>query len=276
MIALQAERVLSMPVVVAGLAAAVLAAVHVATPYLRFLRGTPRSVWLSVAGGVSVAYVFVHLLPELASGQRELSAALGAASGDRAAGGERLADRHVYLVALVGLAAFYGLERMAHRSRNEAADDAGTARRTDAVDANVAAESTSAAVFWIHMASFGLYNVLIGYLLVHGEHATSAVLMLFTAAMALHFLVTDYALFEHHQRRYHDVGRWLLALAVFVGLGAAVAVELPDAATATLIAFLAGGVILNVLKEEVPNERQSRFWAFAAGMAGYAALLLAL
>jgi hypothetical protein len=35
-------------------------------------------------------------------------------------------------------------------------------------------------------------------------------------------------------------------------------------------------VILNVLKEEVPSERQSRFWAFALGMAGYAALLLTL
>lgn len=41
-------------------------------------------------------------------------------------------------------------------------------------------------------------------------------------------------------------------------------------------AFLGGGVVLNVLKEEVPSERQSRFWAFAAGAAGYAALLLML
>lgn len=56
-------------------------------------------------------------------------------------------------------------------------------------------------------------------------------------------------------------------LAAFVGLGAATAAELSDAAIAALIAFLAGDVILNVLKEEVPNERQSRFWAFALGMA---------
>jgi hypothetical protein len=41
-----------------------------------------------------------------------------------------------------------------------------------------------------------------------------------------------------------------------------------------LVALLAGGVILNVLKEEVPSERQSRFWAFAAGAAAYAGLLL--
>lgn len=39
-------------------------------------------------------------------------------------------------------------------------------------------------------------------------------------------------------------------------------------------AFLAGGMILNVLKEELPEERESRFTAFLSGAAGYAALLL--
>lgn len=50
--------------------------------------------------------------------------------------------------------------------------------------------------------------------------------------------------------------------------------EIHGAAIALLFSFLAGGVVLNVLKEELPEERESRFWAFAAGAAGYAALLL--
>jgi len=29
-----------------------------------------------------------------------------------------------------------------------------------------------------------------------------------------------------------------------------------------------------VIKEELPSDRESRFWAFAGGAAGYAALLL--
>jgi len=51
-------------------------------------------------------------------------------------------------------------------------------------------------------------------------------------------------------------------------------VEVSEAATSTLFAFLAGGIVLNVLKEELPEERQSRFWPFAAGAAGYSVLLL--
>ena len=43
-----------------------------------------------------------------------------------------------------------------------------------------------------------------------------------------------------------------------------------------LFALLAGGVIMNVLKEELPEERESCFWALALGAAVYAALLLAL
>ncbi len=70
------------------------------------------------------------------------------------------------------------------------------------------------------------------------------------------------------------IGRWLLAGSVVVGYAAGLRFELPRAAIDVLVAFLAGGVILNVLKEEVPAERQSRFWAFAAGTAAYAALLL--
>ena len=57
-------------------AAAVLAAVHLVAGRLRFLDVVPRSRWLSLAGGVSVAYVFVRLLPELSAGQEVVQRAI--------------------------------------------------------------------------------------------------------------------------------------------------------------------------------------------------------
>ncbi|HWN44540.1 MAG TPA: hypothetical protein VNW71_20115 [Thermoanaerobaculia bacterium] len=45
---------------------------------------------------------------------------------------------------------------------------------------------------------------------------------------------------------------------------------------ALLFAFLAGGIVLNILKEELPSERESRFSAFALGAGSYAAILLLL
>lgn len=251
------------PLLAALLALALLVLVHVVTPSLRFLEGSPRSAWLSIAGGVSVAYVFVHLLPELAAGEEQVG---------RAVRDTTFAEHHVYLIALLGLAVFYGLDRLAKtsRSRRQGAPVRGGR------GAEAAAAGTGPAVFWIHMGSFAIYNALIGYLLLHREVMTLGALAFFTVAMALHFVVTDYGLNEDHKAPYRRVGRWVLVAAVAVGFLVGAKTELSDAAIAVLTAFLAGGVILNVLKEEVPSERQSRFWAFSAGMAGYAALLLTL
>lgn len=246
------------------LAAVVLALVHVVTPSLRFLAGTPRSAWLSVAGGVSVAYVFVHLLPELAAAEERIA---------RVTEGGTFAERHVYLIALLGLAAFYGLDRLAKTSRSKRR---GAPVRAGRGAGGAAEAGTGPGVFWIHTGSFAVYNALIGYLLLHREVMSLGALAFFTVAMALHFVVTDYGLNEDHEAPYRRVGRWVLVAAVAAGFGVGAATGVSEAAIAVLTAFLAGGVILNVLKEEVPSERQSRFWAFAAGMAGYAALLLTL
>ena len=242
-------------VVVAGFLALLLALVHVLGGRPQFLDVIPRSRWLSGAGGVSVAYVFLHVLPHLAESQEAVRASAGGALG--------LVEHHVYLIALLGMTAFYGLERLAKRSR---------ARSVDAG----AGDATEAGAFWIHVGSFTLYNLLIGYLLIHREESDDPrSLLLFFAAMATHFLVNDFGLRQDHKRRYDHVGRWLLAAAVLAGWAVGTAVEVHRAAVAVLFSFLAGGVMLNVLKEELPEERKSNFWAFAVGAAAYAALLIA-
>ncbi|KKB37077.1 hypothetical protein [Bacillus thermotolerans] len=47
------------------------AIIHWLSKYMTFLENVPRSRLLSVAGGISVAYVFLHLLPELSQYHRE-------------------------------------------------------------------------------------------------------------------------------------------------------------------------------------------------------------
>lgn len=221
-----------------GFVALLFALVHLLGARLDWLRTVPRSLWLSAAGGVSVAYVFVHILPDLAAHQRAVEAE----------GLLQSLESHVWLLALAGLASFYGLEHLARRRSHEAA------------------------VFWIHLGSFALYNLLIGYLLLHREE--SGGLIFYAAALGVHFLVNDQGLREHHGRSYGRA-RWLLAAAPLVGWALGATFALPPIAITALFGFLAGGIILNVLKEELPEDRDSRFSAFAAGAAGYAALLLA-
>lgn len=235
------------------LATAGLVLVHLFGARLKFLDGTPRSIWLSAAGGISVAYVFVHLLPELAEGQEVIKESV---EGMFAA-----LDQHAYLMALGGLVIFYGLERIAKESHTEHHAAAGE-------------ETPDTRIFWLHIISFGIYNALIGYLLANNFRALKP-LAFFFVAMALHFLVTDFGLSKEFKRTYHSVGRWILTAAVCLGLVIGLLVHIPKVATSALVAVLAGGVILNVLKEELPEERRSRFSPFLAGVVAYTMLLLA-
>lgn len=92
--------------------------------------------------------------------------------------------------------------------------------------------------------------------------------------MALHFVTNDYGLRQDYKEGYDRTARWVIAGAVIVGWLLGLVVEVSDVAVAFLFAFLSGGVVLNVLKEELPEERKSRFLPFAAGLAGYAVLLM--
>ncbi|MFW5652466.1 MAG: hypothetical protein ACOC0P_00330 [Planctomycetota bacterium] len=263
--------------------AAMLAAVHIFANRLSFLDVIPRSRWLSGAGGASVAYVFVHVLPELGEGQEHLVEGLGPALS--------FLEYHIYLVALFGFATFYGLERMAQlhqpRDREKSADHAASGQRSSdsaplrsndgpGTDLDPAPAGRSADVFWIHIGSFATYNVLIGYLLLDRQESGMIPLLLFGIAMALHFIVIDHGLREHHRHRYQRIGRWILTAGVITGFLVSLIYTAPRWAVALVFAIVAGGVILNVIKEELPKERESRFWAFAAGAVAYAVLLVVM
>jgi hypothetical protein len=232
--------------------AILLAIIHLFAGQLRFLNVIPRSRWLSIAGGSSVAYVFLHIFPDLSQAQLtvQLTGGLGLKSF----------ENHVYLASLLGLSVFYGLERAAKKSRQQNKEDLST-------------DATSPQVFWLHIGSFAFYNALIGYLLRHREVPGLRSLILFGLAMGLHFIVNDYGLREDHKQAYHQIGRWILSVSVLIGWLIGLMVAIHPGVVAILFGFLAGGVILNTLKEELPAERESRFGAFVLGALIYGIII---
>ena len=233
------------------IATMLLALVHVYGVRLTFSPSIPRNQWLSVAGGTGVAFVFVHVLPELSQGQEAVESSPFFVLG--------FLEQHVYLVALAGLIAFYGVE-------------IAVKAHADALDTK---EDTSGHhVFWVHIGLFAVYNGVIGYLTLHRETTGMVGLVAFAIAMMLHFVVNDHALRHQYRSAYHDRGRWLLAASVLIGWTVGVFVDVSEAMIGVLYAFVAGGLILNVLKEELPRERQSKFWAFALGALIYSGLLI--
>ncbi len=231
-----------------------LALLHIFIGKLNWIDSTiPKDRWLSLGGGVSIAYVFLEILPELNQAQLEIESVINNAV--------LYLEKHVYLLALIGLLIFYGLELLVQHSRQLNRE----AGRED---------GSSLGIFWIHIGAFAIYNALIGELLSNTEERGLVNAIILCIALGLHFLINDHSLREHHKAVYDNIGRWVLAAFLVFGWIIGQAVHLDKAAVAAVWAFVAGGIILNALKEELPSLQHSRFWSFALGLGGYTLLLL--
>jgi hypothetical protein len=224
--------------------AILIACAHLFTKHIRSFGSLPRSWALSAAGGVSVAYVFIHIMPELARNQKVLNHGLPKFLS--------YLEHHIYLIAMLGLVLFYCLQGFAK------------------------AKDRTSGSFWVHIGSFFFYNLLIGYLLPHRFDHTLLNLLLFTVAMTLHFMINDHSLRSSHKDRYDRIGRWILAAGVLCGWVVGLTTSLNESLEASIFAFLAGGILLNVLKEELPKEQGSRTVPFILGAVLFSALLLVL
>lgn len=243
----------------AGLAAtAGLVALHAVTPLVRRLPHVSQRAFGSFAGGAAVSYVFLHLLPKLSGGQETLGEAL-----DEVLEPTPLLELTLFAVAMTGFVVLYGLERLAVRSGSGRAPVA--ARRAD---------DGALLVFRLHLGSFAVYNLLITYTLPTRFETGAAFAVLFALALGLHFVLTDRGLAEHYPQRFARRGRFVLGAALLAGwLLAALAGPPGPLLKAVLTALLAGAILLNVFKEELPSAGRSSFPWFLAGAGVYAALL---
>jgi hypothetical protein len=236
-------------------AASTLALVHVYVGKLRFLDKNP-DLWKSAAGGVGISYAFLVLLPKLGSAQVELQ---GAADS----GLYGFFVHHSYLVALVGLIIYYGM---------------------DVAVANVLVLPSSRAwrpavklLVFTHAGSLSGYYLLAGYLMSEQEDrgcVSYVSLCLFAAAMILHYLTINHGLRRKFGGMYDRYLRWAFVAASIGGWFLAAIIEIPYTALVLLNSLFAGALIVFTLKEKTPGSDRVHFWPFLAGVTGYSLLLL--
>jgi hypothetical protein len=100
--------------------------------------------------------------------------------------------------------------------------------------------------------------------------------LLAALAFGAHSLVNDHALHRQYGRGYERGGRWLFAGSIILGWVVTALWQPPVTFVVALRGFLSGGVILNTIKEELPDTKEGKFRALLIGAVSYAALLLAL
>jgi hypothetical protein len=234
-----------------GTAALLFAAAFLVGGRVRPIRALidPRSL-ISFGAGMSAAYVFVYLMPEMHGARRAFAESVSITL--------RYEGMSIYFLALVGFLVFYGLEHLRARLRENAE------------------ERQVGLAFKIHIGGFAAYVWVMAYLLVHSLEQTSASTALYTIAITFHFLALDRTLRNEHGAVYQRIGRFVLAGMCVFGWGTGLLLFLPNYVLAMLVAFISGAIIMNSTIMELPTEKDGRFLWFMSGGIVYGLILMPL
>lgn len=237
-------------IVESGATALLWAAIFLLGGFARSLlhAGGDRRAVTSFGAGMAIAYVFMHMMPELHEVRRSFVASVSIPL--------MYEGKVVYFVALFGFMVFYSLRYL----------------RMDPIATTL--KDRVAPAFWFHIGGFGAYVCLLGYLLLNSLQETETSIALYGLAMAFHFLAVDRALHDEHGAAYQRIGRFVIAAASIIGWGCGMLFALPQHVVTLLVAFLSGAIIMNSTVMELRSATDGRFWPLMAGGGLYGLILL--
>jgi len=238
------------------LAVIVLASVFLFGKWLRLKSENRSKHWITASAGASVAYVWLHIIPELSEAQGTFVSLTRHMSLP-------LPEFRIYLFALFGFVLFYGLEHM-------------TWPRIDLTGRDIGPTGPKSLIYKVRLGGFVAYGGLVSYLMAADSNRGLLSLLTYLLAMSLHFVVVNHSFSEEYGDKYDHGGRWFLAFSVLAGGFIGTFALLPEHAILTLLGFVAGAVIENNTMMELAKGKGGQFWAFFAGAMGYSLLLLAI
>ena len=212
-----------------------LSCVIVAEPRLLGRRWPPTL--LAAGAGIGIAYVVIHLLPEIA---------IGAEIVQRSTEGRLpYAELHAYLLVLIGILGTLFLRGL----------QSGLHGMTPHPRVRIIQPALSA--------------LIVGYLLAVRDDTEVGSIMLFTLAIGLHIALNAHGLAV---KLNSPQGGLVLAGSIAVGYALGLGWEAPEVVVAGLVALLAGGVMTRTIHEVLDEE--SHLVALTVGATLEAALLL--
>ncbi len=226
---------------IAFLATLFLVLFHYLSPWFADnLPGNGRT-FVSFAGGVAVAYVFLHMMPDLVEYNKPIGRFL--------LNNQWLTpftELLIYMVALFGFLIYYGFDLLAERYQDK--------------------DHQEGYVYGLHLSMFCLYNFLITYTMSLRALSSLTATVLFTLAMALHFVLTDRKFCRFYKTQFKHLGRFILICALLLGwLFSVIFDPVNILVAAFMLAFLAGSILLNVFREELPAAGLTSYCWFSFG-----------
>jgi|GEM_PF-6098862 len=222
---------------------------HYLSPQLKKISWISPSQLVSFAAGVTAAYVFLHMLPELIESRDNIRVIL-----QKYGWQQQVVDLFVYFLALVGFEVYYILSYMGDR-------------------ANWRQDGSVNKLFKYAIGFYFIYNFLITYTLMLRVDTSILYAVLFSLAIGLHFVLTDRQLRRTYPTLFSLKFRIVLLLALIVGFVVSLVFPISAFGTSLFVAFLSGAILCVSFTEQSSITKQTSLVSFMIGSLVMSAIL---
>ena len=229
--------------IVYGLIASIIASVHLWIGWFESRFERYEDQWVGFTGGIALGYVTLYMLPKLSD----------ATSGFITANPDAwpIVQYQAYFILLLGILVYLVFERASRISA-----------------------SGATAAKWLEITVQGLYNLLVGYIAVELPRVEVSYHLLAAVILAMHLMGMTHLLRTRHPSAHKGWSRFAFTLLVISGYVLGLVTELHKGVVVGVTAFIAGIILVNVMSEELPKEKEGQLRYFLVGVAMFMAVAL--
>ena len=234
---------------------AVLVGVHILCGKSNWWRFFEAHGWISFSAGASVAYLFIHVFPDISILQQQFS---GAPSHHY---NGLFFSHSLYLTALAGLCLPYLLDtlELSYTEQSKKCHD-----------------QVHQSIFGIRKLLYTFYNMMLAYMIVNRHNEGILSMKIIVLILAMHFIVLNANFREIYKELFKKYIRWFAVLGLILGTVLAKVFTVPDFILAYVFALVGGIITYTALKQELPKTNHRAPFHFLAGVVCFSLLILSV
>lgn len=221
---------------ITGIVILLMAVAHLLYPSFEKAASSFQHLWIPFTGGVAIGYVFLYLLPKLSDYTYYIKV-------DAVQGTWEILDYRVYLYGLLGFTFYYFVDQYKAQENGKYIEPV-----------------------ILHASGFFIYSMLTGYNLANWSRPGLIPVFLAGGALTLHLLAVNHQVRKWHTIAFDNYFRWLFALALIIGWGIGILLDIPRELGIAVTGMLSGGIITNIMNEELPDKEPRKILPFIAGV----------
>ena len=211
--------------------------------------------WVSFSAGASVAYVFIHVFPDISILQQQFT---GIPSHHH---NGQFFNQPLYLTALAGLCLPYILDTL----------ELSYTERDKKIHVKI-----HQSIFGIRKVLYTLYNMMLAYMIVTRQGEGMLNMKIIVLVLSMHFIVLNANFKEVYHELFKTYVRWFAILGLVLGGVLGKTIHLPEFILAYVFALIGGIITYTALKQELPKTSHRAPFHFIAGVVCFALLILSV